>query len=42
MPSRLRTWRGMVTSVGVDFTVTGPPELVDAIRALGDLCRRAT
>ncbi|MCX4390833.1 YafY family transcriptional regulator [Micromonospora peucetia] len=32
----------MVTSVGVDFTVTGPPELVDAIRALGDRCRRAT
>ncbi|MEU6076940.1 YafY family protein [Micromonospora sp. NPDC047074] len=32
----------MVTSVGVDFTVTGPPELVDAIRALGDRCRRGT
>ncbi|WP_433384624.1 helix-turn-helix transcriptional regulator [Micromonospora sp. KLBMP9576] len=32
----------MVTSVGVDFTVTDPPELVDAIRALGDRCRRAT
>ncbi|MGK5674277.1 helix-turn-helix transcriptional regulator [Micromonospora sp. URMC 106] len=31
----------MVTSVGVDFTVTGPPELVDAIRALGDRCRRS-
>ncbi|SCL45066.1 Predicted DNA-binding transcriptional regulator YafY, contains an HTH and WYL domains [Micromonospora citrea] len=31
----------MVTSVGVDFTVTGPPELVEAIRALGDRCRRA-
>jgi predicted DNA-binding transcriptional regulator YafY len=31
----------MVTSVGVDFTVTGPPELLDAIRDLGDRCRRA-
>jgi predicted DNA-binding transcriptional regulator YafY len=32
----------MVTSVGVDFTMTGPPELVDAIRALGERCLRAT
>ena len=32
----------MVTSVGVDFAVTDPPELVDAIRALADRCRRAT
>ncbi|MEV0726547.1 YafY family protein [Micromonospora purpureochromogenes] len=31
----------MVTSVGVDFTMTGPPELVDAIRALGERCLRA-
>ncbi|WP_165942711.1 YafY family protein [Micromonospora sp. KC721] len=31
----------MVAVIGVDFTVTGPPELVDAVRALGDRCRRA-
>jgi WYL domain len=31
----------MVASVGVDFTVTGPPELVDAIRELGERCRHA-
>ncbi|MBE1489611.1 helix-turn-helix transcriptional regulator [Plantactinospora soyae] len=31
----------MVTSVGVDFTVHEPPELVDAIRTLGERCRRA-
>ncbi|PZG02699.1 helix-turn-helix transcriptional regulator [Micromonospora deserti] len=32
----------MVTSVGVDFAVTEPPELVAAIRDLGERCRRAT
>ncbi|MGK5442753.1 helix-turn-helix transcriptional regulator [Micromonospora sp. URMC 105] len=32
----------MVTSVGVDFTVIDPPELVAAVRALADRCRRAT
>lgn len=32
----------MVTAIGLDFTVTEPPDLVDAIRRLGDRCRRAT
>jgi len=32
----------MVTVLGVDFTVTAPPALVDAVAALGDRCRRAT
>ncbi|TDC61308.1 YafY family transcriptional regulator [Micromonospora sp. KC207] len=31
----------MVAVIGVDFTVAGPPELVDAVRGLGDRCRRA-
>jgi hypothetical protein len=31
----------MVAVIGVDFTVTEPPELVDAIHALGERCRRA-
>ncbi|MDO3700100.1 YafY family protein [Micromonospora sp. C28SCA-DRY-2] len=31
----------MVAVIGLDVTVTGPPELVDAVRALGDRCRRA-
>ncbi|MBB5916414.1 putative DNA-binding transcriptional regulator YafY [Nocardia transvalensis] len=32
----------MISSLDVDFTVTGPPELVEAVRALGDRCRAAT
>jgi predicted DNA-binding transcriptional regulator YafY len=31
----------MVAVIGVDFTVVEPPELRDAIRALGERCRRA-
>ncbi|RSM64214.1 DNA-binding transcriptional regulator [Actinoplanes sp. ATCC 53533] len=31
----------MVAVIGVDFTVTEPPELVAAIHALGERCRRA-
>ncbi|MFC8526839.1 helix-turn-helix transcriptional regulator [Nocardia sp. NPDC057227] len=31
----------MLTAVDVDFTVDGPPELVDAVRALGDRCLAA-
>jgi hypothetical protein len=31
----------MVAVIGVDFTVTGPPELVEAVHALGERCRRA-
>ncbi|WP_172899258.1 WYL domain-containing protein [Micromonospora echinaurantiaca] len=31
----------MVAVIGVDFTVTEPPELVEAVRALGERCRRA-
>lgn len=33
------TW--MITSLDVDFTVAGPPELVEAVRALGVRCRAA-
>ncbi len=32
----------MITSLDVDFTVTGPPELVEAVRALGNRCLAAT
>jgi hypothetical protein len=31
----------MATVIGVDFTVTEPPELVEAIRDLGQRCLRA-
>ncbi|SCG43070.1 helix-turn-helix transcriptional regulator [Micromonospora halophytica] len=31
----------MVTVLGVDFTVSGPPEFVEAVRALGARCARA-
>jgi predicted DNA-binding transcriptional regulator YafY len=31
----------MVTALGLDFTVTKPPELVEAIRTLGQRCLRA-
>lgn len=31
----------MVTAVGVDFSVTGPPEFTEAIRAFGQRCLRA-
>ncbi|MEV4479147.1 helix-turn-helix transcriptional regulator [Micromonospora coxensis] len=31
----------MVTVLGVDFTASGPPEFVDAVRALGARCARA-
>jgi len=29
------------TSIGIDFTVTGPPELVAAVEALATRCARA-
>lgn len=32
----------MITSVGVEFTVDGPPELVEEIRLLADRCASAT
>jgi len=32
----------MVAVIGIDFTVTKPPELVEAIRQLGARCHHAT
>ncbi|QIS20322.1 hypothetical protein F6W96_20525 [Nocardia terpenica] len=33
------TW--MISSLDTDFTVTGPPELIEAVRTLGRRCTAA-